>query len=90
MKVEREHAAAIMKFLKKSSPGSEMPTCSTDMRTNTQEGFDREDRAIKSYSKFRDEATEPRLKEFFGALVEIETDHLNLHSDNLKEKIMEK
>jgi rubrerythrin len=90
MKVEREHAAAIMKFLKKSSPGSEMPTCSTDMRANTQEGFEREDRAIKSYSKFRDEATEPRLKEFFGALVEIETDHLNLHSDNLKQKIMEK
>jgi rubrerythrin len=60
------------------------------MRANTQEGFEREDRAIKSYSKFRDEAAEPRLKEFFGALVEIETDHLNLHSDNLKQKIMEK
>ena len=28
----------------------------------------------------KEEATEPRLKEFFGALVEIETDHLDLHS----------
>lgn len=86
MKVEREHAAAILKFLKESSPGSEMQTCSTDMHANTQEGFERENRAIKAYSKFRDEAKEPRLKEFFGALVEIETDHLNLHEDDLKQK----
>ena len=84
MKVEREHASAISKFLKITAPELEKLACNADTRKNTQEGFERENRAIKSYSKFRDEATEPRMKEFFATLVEIETDHLNLHSENLK------
>jgi len=85
MKVEREHAAAISKFLKKPAPDALAQNCNADFKANSKEGFEREDRAIKAYSKFRDEAVEPRMKEFFGALVEIETDHLNLHTDNLKE-----
>ena len=84
MKVEREHASAISKFLKITAPELEKISCNPDSRKNTQEGLEREDRAIKSYSKFKDEAVEPRLKEFFTTLVEIETDHLNLHSENLK------
>jgi len=84
MKVEREHASAISKFLKISSPELEKLSCNANSKANTKEGFEREDRAIKAYSKFRDEAVEPRLKEFFGALVEIETDHLDLHSEYLK------
>lgn len=84
MKVEREHASAISKFLKKSMPDVVAQNCSTDFKMNSKEGFERENRAIKAYSNFKDEATEPRLKEFFGALVEIETDHLDLHSENLK------
>lgn len=84
MKVENEHAAAISKFLKISKPDLEKQACATKAKVNTQEGFERENKAIKSYAKFRDESVEPRLKEFFAALVEIETDHLNLHSDNLK------
>ncbi|MDH7506602.1 MAG: ferritin family protein [Candidatus Thermoplasmatota archaeon] len=87
MKVEREHASAISKFLKITAPELEKLTCSTDGMKNTQEGFEREDSAIKSYSKFRNEAEEPRIKEFFAALVEIETDHLNLHSENLKKMV---
>jgi len=87
MKVEREHASAISKFLKITAPELEKLTCKTDSIKNTQEGFEREGRAIKSYSKFRDEATELRIKEFFATLVEIETDHLNLHSEGLKNKI---
>ena len=83
MKVEREHASAISKFLKISRPELEKLKCNTDSKANSKEGFEREDRAIKAYAKFRDEATEERLKEFFGALVEIETDHLNLHSKYL-------
>ncbi len=82
-KVENEHASAICKFLKIETPQPESVSCSSDFKANSQEGFEREDRAIKAYSKFRDEATEERLKEFFGALVEIETDHLNLHSEHL-------
>ena len=84
MKVEREHASAISKFLKITAPELEKLTCNVNAKANTQEGWNREDRAIKSYSKFKNEATEPRLKEFFGALVEIETDHLDLHAENLK------
>ena len=85
MKVEREHASAISKFLKISQPDLEKQTCNANAQVNTKEGWQREDRAIKSYAKFRDEATEPRLQEFFGALVEIETDHLDLHAENLQQ-----
>lgn len=84
MKVEREHASSISKFLKISRPELEKQACSANSQTNTKEGWEREDRAIKAYSKFRGEATSPRLKEFFDALVEIETDHLDLHAENLK------
>ena len=84
MKVEREHASAISKFLKISPPELEKQTCNANSKANSKEGQEREDRAIKAYAKFRDEATESRLKEFFGALVEIETDHLNLHAEYLK------
>jgi len=84
MKVEREHASAISKFLKISGPGLKKKTCNTDSKANSREGWERENRAIKSYTKFRDDAIEPRLKEFFGALVEIETDHLDLHAEDTK------
>jgi len=84
MKVEREHASAISKFLKISRPELGKQVCNADSKANSKEGWEREDRAIKSYTKFRDEATEPRLKEFFGALVEIETDHLDLHAKDTK------
>ena len=84
MKVEREHASAISKFLKISRPELEKKTCDANTKSNSQEGYEREDRAIKAYAKFKDEATEPRLKEFFGALVEIETDHLDLHAKYLE------
>jgi rubrerythrin len=83
MKVEREHASAISKFLKISRPELEKKTCNTNSKANTKEGWEREDRAIKAYTKFRDEASETRLIEFFNALVEIETDHLDLHADYL-------
>jgi len=84
MKVEREHASAISKFLKISKPELEKKTCAAEAKANSEEGYKREDRAIKAYSKFRDEAVEQRLKEFFDALVDIETDHLDLHSEDTK------
>jgi len=85
MKVEREHASAISKFLKISQLELEKLACNANAQANTKEGWQREDRAIKAYAGFRDEAAEPRLKEFFGALVEIETDHLDLHAENLQQ-----
>jgi rubrerythrin len=84
MKVEREHASAISKFLKITRPELEKKVCAAEAKANSKEGYQREDRAIKAYSKFKDEAVEPRLKEFFGALVDIETDHLDLHAEDTK------
>jgi rubrerythrin len=85
MKVEREHASAISKFLKISRPELEKQACNANSKVNSKEGWKREDRAIKAYSTFEKQATEKRLKEFFGALVEIETDHIDLHAKNLKQ-----
>ena len=83
-KVEAEHASAICKFLKIDKPELSPGICSADATENSHEGYEREDRAIQAYARFRDEATEPRMKEFFGALVEIETDHLAIHAEDTK------
>ena len=83
-KVENEHADAIIKILKIEKPDLEEILCSNDYKKNTKEGWERENRAIKSYAKFALEAPEPQLKQFFKALVEIETDHLGLHAEHLK------
>lgn len=83
-KVENEHADAILKFLKINKPDLENIPCSENYKTNTKEGLEREERAIKAYAKFAMEAPEKPLKQFFESLVEIETDHLDLHAENLK------
>lgn len=84
-KVENEHAEAIVRALQIKERPLEAVPCSKDFKENTQEGWEREDRAIKAYSKFAEEAPEPLLKQFFNALMEIETDHLELHAEDLKE-----
>ena len=83
-KVENEHAEVIARVLQIEEPSLGVVPCSNDFKENTQEGWEREDRAIKAYSKFAEEAPEPLLKQFFQVLVEIETDHLDLHFKNLK------
>lgn len=84
MKVEAEHASAICKFLKIDKPVPLQGVCREDAVENSRDGYEREDRAIKAYATFRDEATEPRMKEFFGALVAIETNHLQIHAEDTK------
>ena len=83
-KVENEHAEAIVKLLKIKEPELKKISCSNNFKENTQEGWERENRAIKAYAKFANQAPEPQLKQFFASLVEIETDHLDLHAENLK------
>lgn len=83
MKVEKEHAEAICKALRILEPVYEEVGCSSDFMENTKEGWERENRAIKAYAKFAEEAPEPLLKEFFSVLVEIETDHLELHAKHM-------
>lgn len=78
-RVESEHAEVIVRALRIEEPALEAITCSSDFNENTKEGWERESRAIKAYSRFAEEAPEPELKFFFGTLVEIERDHLDLH-----------
>lgn len=85
-KVENEHAEVIVKLLKIKEPLLKTISCSEDFEKNTREGWEREDRAIKAYAKFAKEAPELKLKQFFESLVEIETDHLELHAENLKKQ----
>ncbi len=84
-KVESEHAEAICKFLKIEEPDIEKKSkgCSHNVSENVEEAHGRESRAIKHYRKFAEEAEEPRVKELFEALVEIETDHLELHEGEM-------
>ena len=84
MKVEREHASAISKFLKISRPELEKQACNANSQANSKEGWQREDRAIKFYGQAADEAENPRVKEIFKAFVEVETDHLLLSEARLK------
>ncbi len=83
-KVESEHAEVIARALQIDEPDLEAISCSSDFKENTKEGWEREDVAIKAYSRFAEEAPEPQLKFFFSTLVEIEKDHLDLHLKNLE------
>ena len=83
-KVEKEHAEAIVKLLKIDEPELKTIPCSKDFVNNTKEGWKRENRAIKAYANFAREAPESQLRQFFESLVDIETDHLELHAEDLK------
>ncbi|MCD4739615.1 ferritin-like domain-containing protein [archaeon] len=78
-KVETEHAEALAKLMDINP--RKIPVydeCNSDPKKLYEEAHKREDRAIKHYSKFAQEAKEPEIKKFFQALVEIESDHLAL------------
>lgn len=78
-KIEAEHAEALAEVL--DIPEKEIPEyeeCSEEASTNYREANEREERAIKSYSRFASEAEEPIIKELFEAIVKIERDHLDL------------
>ncbi|UCE72889.1 MAG: ferritin-like domain-containing protein [Methanomassiliicoccales archaeon] len=85
-KIESEHASLIAKIL-----GIEKPTvtldkiaCYPSYQENLKDAHAREERAIKEYSKFFKAAKEPRIKEIFQALVQIESDHLRLAEERIK------
>ena len=78
MKVEYEHASIFSKHMNIAKPPLFDVDASTDGEANIQESHRREQIAIEAYKKFADNATTPRAKEVFSALVEIEEDHLGL------------
>lgn len=83
-KIEAEHAEALSELLEieeKEIPSYE--ECSENATKNYQEAKNREERAIDHYKQFLEEATESELEEFFEALVEIESDHLELSKSKI-------
>ncbi len=80
-KVEAEHATVACKLLGRKRDNVTPGECDTDGLTNVNTAHDHEDLAIGFYTQFAAEVTEPRLKALYSALIEIETDHLNLTSE---------
>ncbi len=84
-KVEAEHASVwrkILKLPKEAIPKSD--ECSTANQDNLKESHEREGRAIKFYMEAAKESENARVKQIFGAFVQVETDHLKLSEERMK------
>lgn len=86
-KVESEHASVLCKALKIKKPPINMDTdeCSADDMDNLKESHAREDRAIHKYAEFLSQATEPRVVEIFSAIIAVESDHLSLSEERMRD-----
>ena len=79
-KVEREHASTLCKHLGVTKPESDVgfdKAVESD-EENMSEANKRERRAVRFYTEARNKAPELEIKEFFKALMEIESDHIKL------------
>ena len=85
-KVETEHAHLHARILKAPKPVINLDPgiCSSMDKDSVKESLQRETDAVAHYGKFLGEAKEPRLKEIFKALVEIEGDHIQLDREVLE------
>ncbi len=86
VKVEKEHATRICKFLGEPRPTYEETKCSDKYEDNLKETEKREDNAMKLYTQFAGEAAEPVIKQFFEALAKAEAGHLELAKELMKKK----
>lgn len=79
-KIEAEHATVISKLLGIPKPdiGKVDVHCTRNDLENVEESSRRETNASEFYAQAGAEAVEPRVREVFFALVEIEKDHLQL------------
>jgi rubrerythrin len=83
-KIEMEHAFLISKILKLPKSNIKLPNaCFRLDIENLETSFKREEQIKKFYIKAYNQATEPRIKEIFFGLIEVEGDHAEL----LKERI---
>ena len=82
-KVEAEHASIWKKILKLDKIEEGKDTCSIKYTDDLQESHTRETKAIEFYKKAEQESENSRVKEIFKALVEVETDHLELSEARL-------
>ena len=83
-KVEAEHANIWKKILKLKTLSEGQDPCFEKNRENLRASHERETRAIKFYGQAAAQSENKRVKEIFLALVEVETDHLNLSEERLK------
>jgi len=82
-KVEMEHASIWKKILGLAAADKVAAVCYTSTKANLKESHDREQKAIAFYRTAAHESSTARLREIFLALVEIETDHLDLSEARL-------
>jgi len=80
-KVEKEHADIFRKILKPENDPEVNESCTDDSLASLQSSKERETRATKFYTQALQEATEPRLKEVFTAIMKTEEDHLALDNE---------
>ena len=83
-KVEAEHAAIWRKILKLDSVPEGNDPCHAGNQDNLRESHERETRAIGFYRKAAEECANERVKQILGALVEVETDHLELSQERME------
>lgn len=83
-KVEAEHASIWRKVLKLDKTDPANDTCHVSNKENLEDSHSRETSAIEFYKKAAQEADDSRIKQIFGALVVVETDHLKLSEERLK------
>lgn len=89
-KVESEHADTICKILKAKKPEVKLKEGLCSSMSDEEilaESDRRENRAVRLYTEFLKQATETRLKQFFTALVEIESDHIDLVNEERGESV---
>lgn len=77
-KQEGEHLELLADHLGVEEPEIVVEECCDSDAENMMKGHDREDRAVKMYTRFAQEAPEPRLKEIFSAIAGIEQEHYNM------------
>ena len=85
-KVEAEHANIWRKILKLDAVPKADDLCHVVNKENLQESHDRETKTIAFYKNALKKCENKRLKQIFEALIEIETDHLELSEEILKKK----
>jgi len=83
-KVEYEHANIWKKILKLDKIPDANDPCHIKNRENLEESHARESKTIEFYKNALKEAVNPRIKQIFEAVIEIETDHLKLSEERLK------
>ncbi|MDO8848496.1 MAG: hypothetical protein Q7W51_08950 [Coriobacteriia bacterium] len=79
-KVEAEHCSVFCKLAKVHKPTDLLaPSETTDSwKTDIEESLKRENRATALYAEFAQRATNPRLREVWRAISEVEADHVTL------------